>query len=100
MRWACLPATLDIAQRGGLLTFCPPHCRKEVKQYMRSIIRILAAAALVAVLMASSASPAFAGGYSHWWQDKNTGTANETDGVNGDGNKGWHTGPGYGWGSR
>jgi hypothetical protein len=72
-----------------------------VKKYMKRIIKVLAVAALMAVLMVSSVSPAFAAsdhnndgtpGYSKWWQDSKTGTANETDGVNKDGAKGWKYG--------
>jgi hypothetical protein len=68
---------------------------------MKRIIKVLAVAALMAVLMVSSVSPAFAGsdqnkdgtpGYSKWWQDKKTGTDNETDSVDGDDAKGWKCG--------
>ena len=68
---------------------------------MRRIVKVLSVAALMAILMVSSVSPAFAGsdhnkdgtpGYSKWWQDENTGTDNETDGVNKDKSAGWKCG--------
>ena len=39
--------------------------RKEVKQYMKSIIKVLVVSALMVVLMATTVSPAFAGPYNH-----------------------------------
>jgi hypothetical protein len=68
---------------------------------LKRVIRVLAVAALMAVLMVSSVSPAFAGsdhnkdgtpGYSKWWQDKNTGTDKETDGCDRDQSKGYKSG--------
>jgi len=78
---------------------------------MKRFILVLAVAAVMAALIVAMAAPAFArtdcdhrhagtAGYSKWWQDDLTCSASETDGVDGDGNAGWHTGPGYGWGSR
>jgi hypothetical protein len=74
---------------------------KEVAS-MRRIIRVLAVAALMAVLMVSSVSPAFAGGsdhnkdgtpgYSQWWQDDKTGTDKETDSCDRNGSKGYKSG--------
>ena len=68
---------------------------------MKRIIKALVVTALMVVLMATTVSPAFAAsdhnkdgtpGYSKWWQDDKTGTDNETDGVDGDGAKGWKCG--------
>ena len=64
---------------------------------MKRILKVLVVSALMVVLMATTVSPAFAGPSTDgnaWWKDKKTGTAQETDGVNGDGNAGWH------WGKR
>ena len=64
---------------------------------MKRIIKVLVVSALMVVLMATTVSPAFAGPSQNgnaWWKDKKTGTANETDGCNGDGNPGYHSGQG------
>jgi hypothetical protein len=64
---------------------------------MKRIIKVLVVSALMVVLMATTVSPAFAGPSPNgnaWWKDKKTGTANETDGCNRDGNPGYHSGQG------
>jgi hypothetical protein len=64
------------------VVFSPPSYKsykkgKEVKKYMKRIIKVLVVSALMVVLMATSASPAFAGSYNH------TGKGWGVDGKNG-----------------
>ena len=69
---------------------------------MRRILLVLSVALVMAAMMLTNVTPAFAGssdhnkdgtpGYSKWWQDKNTGTDKETDGCDRDGSKGYKSG--------
>ena len=65
---------------------------------MKRIVRVLVVSALMVVLMVSSVSPAFAGPSQQgkaYWKDNKTGTSQETDGCDGDDNRGWHWGYHY-----